>query len=183
MKIHACADTFGAVGAFIADLSSAFSSPEIDPDEDLKRRLVNEPTVISRAKDEGDILTGTEVSQSVQFTHAYTPKGSIDESAFRKPPEIGLAADMIYDDLPTNLDYLDESFGAAAGLRELTDDDFDEFDTTEIDARNVSVTNSSIGIISSVGGETIKLLDEEGINIIEDYYDTLPREVVEDRPE
>ena len=90
---------------------------------------------------------------------------------------------MIYDDLPTNLDYLDESFGAAAGLRELTDDDFDEFDSEEIDARNVTVSNASTGVISSVGGETIKLLEEDGIQIVEEYYDTLPREVIQDRPE
>jgi autophagy-related protein 2 len=121
--------------------------------------------------------------KGISPTHAHALTGSLDEAAFSKPPEIGPAPDMIYDDLPTNLDYLDESFGAAAGLRELTDDDFDEFDTTEIDARNVSVSESSTGIISSVGGETIKLLEEDGINIIEDYYDTLPREVVEDRPE
>jgi autophagy-related protein 2 len=35
---------------------------------------------------------------------------------------------MSYDDLPTNLDHLDESFGTAAGLREMRDDDLDDED-------------------------------------------------------
>lgn len=79
---------------------------------------------------------------------------------------------MIYDDLPTNLDYLDESFGAAAGLRELTDEDLDEFD--EPDMVSLAANRST--------GETIKIFDQDGINIIEDYYDSVPREAIEDRP-
>jgi autophagy-related protein 2 len=89
---------------------------------------------------------------------------------------------MIYDDLPTNLDYLDESFGAAAGLRELTDDDLDEFDIRDIATPSVPVASAGTGIISSVGGETIRVLRPEGLNIVEGYYDDLPRETVEERP-
>jgi len=107
--------------------------------------------------------------------------GSIDESAFRKPPEIGPTPDMIYDDLPTNLDYLDESFGTAAGLRELTDDDLDEFDIRDI-ANPIAPVSANTRVVSSVGGETIKMLSEDGIKIIDDYYDTLPRENIDERP-
>ena len=42
---------------------------------------------------------------------------SLDEDAFRRPPEVGPAPDMIYDDVPTKLEYLDVSFSASAGLR------------------------------------------------------------------
>ena len=114
--------------------------------------------------------------------HSSNLTSSLDESAFKSPPEIGPTPDMIYDDLPTNLDYLDESFGAAAGLRELTDDDLDEFDIRDIAAPSEQVKQASTGVISSVGGETIRILQPEGINIVEGYYDDLPREAVEDRP-
>ena len=53
---------------------------------------------------------------------------SVEDLAFKVIPEIGPSGDLIQDDLPTNLDYLDESFGSAAGLRELRDEDLDEFD-------------------------------------------------------
>jgi autophagy-related protein 2 len=100
---------------------------------------------------------------------------SIDEYAFRAIPEVG-TADLIDDDLPTNLDYLDESFGAAAGLRELRDDDLDEFDVEEAATNRTtpSLDQQQTGIISRIGGETIKMLVPEGIHIVENYFDSLP---------
>jgi autophagy-related protein 2 len=85
---------------------------------------------------------------------------------------------MINDDLPTNLDYLDESFGTAAGLRELRDDDLDDFDTKEQEIGQMTPTTSAaqLGIISKIGGETIKILRPEGIQIIDNYFDYLPSE-------
>ncbi|KAF6765267.1 hypothetical protein DFP72DRAFT_870567 [Ephemerocybe angulata] len=161
LRIHACADTFASVGAFVGDLSGHFKTE----DTDTPHLRVPEPAVLSPTTPDGSTLTG-----------------SIDDLAFRKVPEIGPTPDMIYDDLPTNLDYLDESFGAAAGLRELTDDDLDEFDIRDIAPPTAPVTTSSTGVVSSVGGETIKILHGEGINIIEDYYDHLPRETIDERP-
>jgi autophagy-related protein 2 len=84
---------------------------------------------------------------------------------------------MIYDDLPTNLDYLDESFGTAAGLREMRDDDLDDFDDDDdVDIPPVIPTQGvqQTGIISKVGGETIKMLRPEGIQTIENYFDNIP---------
>lgn len=83
---------------------------------------------------------------------------------------------MINDDLPANLDYLDESFGAAAGLRELRDDDLDEFDLEDAEKGRVTPTQGApqLGIISNVGGETIKLL--QPLDIVDNYFDTLPPE-------
>jgi autophagy-related protein 2 len=105
----------------------------------------------------------------------YRP-ASVDEHAFRTAPEVGTAPDMINDDLPTNLDYLDESFGTAAGLRELTDDDLDEFDIGDVGTGppNFSLGTQQEGIISRVGGETIKMLSPDGIHIIENFFETLP---------
>jgi autophagy-related protein 2 len=83
---------------------------------------------------------------------------------------------MINDDLPSNLDYLDASFGTAAGFRELRDEDLDEFDVKDIPTSGIS----SAGIVSSVGGETIRVLGERGIHIVEHYFDTLPPDSVDD---
>jgi autophagy-related protein 2 len=82
---------------------------------------------------------------------------------------------MIYDDLPTNLDYLDESFGTAAGLREMRDDDLDDFDDEDVDIPVMPTQGvQQTGVISKVGGETIKMLRPEGIQTIENYFDTIP---------
>ena len=103
---------------------------------------------------------------------------SVDEHAFMQIPEVGPAPDMIYDDLPTNLDYLDESFGTAAGLRELRDDDLDDFDDEDVEISPAKATQgvTQTGIISKIGGETIKMLCQE-IQIIENYFDNLPPEL------
>jgi autophagy-related protein 2 len=96
--------------------------------------------------------------------------GSLDENAFNAAPEVGATPDMIQDDLPSNADYLDESYGAAAGFRELRDDDFDEFDVGDIPVSS----NSMSGVISSIGGETIRVLTEGGIHPVQHYFNTLP---------
>jgi autophagy-related protein 2 len=112
--------------------------------------------------------------------HACVKKfaASVDEGAFKRIPELGPTPDMIGDDLPTNPDYLDESFGTAAGFRELYDgdvEDFEEEDIIGIDPVPVTRTLQP-GIISSVKGETIKMLRSEGISVIEHFFDTLPPE-------
>jgi autophagy-related protein 2 len=92
-------------------------------------------------------------------------------------PEVGPPPDLISDDLPTNLDYLDASFGTAAGLRELRDDDLNEFDVddkADIDRIPYSVGGPKTGIVSNIGGETIRILRPEGIRIVENYFDNLP---------
>jgi autophagy-related protein 2 len=106
------------------------------------------------------------------------PIATVEEHAFQRAPEVGPAPDMIYDDLPSNLDYLDESFGTAAGLRELRDDDLDDFDREDLAefnrASGAGLPQS--GIISNVGGETIKIFRTEGLHIVENYFDILPPE-------
>ncbi|THU88398.1 hypothetical protein K435DRAFT_969064 [Dendrothele bispora CBS 962.96] len=131
LRLHLCADTMAAVSLFINDLVSVFNPPPQEYAPKPKRR----PVVISEDQ------------------HASSIMSSIDDLAFKKVPEIGPAPDMIYDDLPTNMDFLDESYGAAAGLRELDDDDFNDFPGED---------------------ETIRMLRPEGLRIVEHHFDNLP---------
>jgi autophagy-related protein 2 len=92
---------------------------------------------------------------------------------------------MIYDDLPSNPDYLDVSFGAAAGLRELDDDDLDMDDQSQSEQMGgtyLSSHSGDKGVISSVGGETIRLRDANGLHIVENFFSTLPA-LVEPSPQ
>jgi len=82
---------------------------------------------------------------------------------------------MIYDDLPTNPEYLDESFGSAAGLREFSDDELEDLEDPcdEFDTKNIEFMEIKPGGTSSHNGETIKVYSE-GINVLEEYYENLP---------
>ncbi|KZV69486.1 hypothetical protein PENSPDRAFT_481043 [Peniophora sp. CONT] len=162
VRVHLCADTGAALGAFFTDLASAFKTDE----------PMIEEAVAPASRVPEDVSVAPKVARSQELMH------SVDEAAFRTAPEVGAAPDMIADDLPVNMDYLDESFGAAAGLRELTEDDMDEFDATytpDIDANDPS-------IISRVGGETIRLLEPEGIDVVENHFNTLPA-ITEELPQ
>jgi autophagy-related protein 2 len=97
---------------------------------------------------------------------------SVEDLTFKRMPELGPPPDMITDDLPTNMYYLDDSFGPAAGLREICDDDLDEFDTDDMSAPGSDDPN----VISRAGGETIKILDSKGLEIVEDYFLNIPAE-------
>ncbi|KAI0928435.1 hypothetical protein AcW1_005680 [Taiwanofungus camphoratus] len=153
IRLHLCADTTTALTAFVADLSTVFSSPSHSQPTPRRRR--SEPARLSEASHSSQGLLS-----------------SLDEHAFRQLPEVGAAPDMINDDLPTNVDYLDESFGTAAGLRELSDDEFDEFGFDSSEAAQVGRSDHQ-GVVSSFGGETIRMLRPEGIRMVPNYYDTL----------
>ncbi|KAL0581534.1 autophagy-related protein 2 [Marasmius crinis-equi] len=160
LRLHICADTMAAVTAFIDDLVSTFSPPSTDPPPRRRKR----PTVISESQEE----------------QASNMMSSIDDLAFKRIPQIGPAPDMIYDDLPTNPDYLDESFGAAAGLRELRDEDLDDFDDSYIGPVTSVEEAQRPGLISKFGGETIRMLRPEGLHTVENYFDHLPPETTDD---
>lgn len=99
---------------------------------------------------------------------------TLDENAFKRlAPALSHDPDMIEDDLPTNPDYIDASYGSAAGVRDLTDEDLNEFDDGDYGGRRTP-TQGDRGVVSITGGETIKMLIHEGLNIIEGYYDNLP---------
>ena len=99
---------------------------------------------------------------------------TLDENAFRRlAPALSHDPDMVEDDLPTNTDYIDASYGSAAGVRDLTDEDLDAFDDGDLGGRRTP-TQGDRGVVSITGGETIKMLTQDGLNIIEGYYDNLP---------
>ncbi|KAI5899365.1 uncharacterized protein SCHCODRAFT_02483354 [Schizophyllum commune H4-8] len=153
LRLHLCADTGAAMGAFFQDLAAQFKPPEAEKPPKVRARpsMVGEQTLSKSAL-------------------------AIDEQVYRRVPELGPAPDLIADDLPTNPDYLDESFGAAAGFRELRDDDLEDFDDEGEEIPVYAPTGSQAGVIARAGGETIKMLRPEGINIVENYFDTLPPE-------
>ncbi|SJL00469.1 uncharacterized protein ARMOST_03782 [Armillaria ostoyae] len=157
LRLHLCADTLGELIAFVGDLTSAFNPPTERQEIKPKRR----PAMISE-----------------QPSSRQNLMSSIDDLAFKRVPDVGPAPDMIYDDLPTNLDYLDESFSAAAGLRELRDDDLEDFDNEGTDETQTP-DDQRVGIVSKVGGETIKMLRPEGIHPVEHYFDNLQPETVD----
>lgn len=79
---------------------------------------------------------------------------------------------MISDDLPSNLEYIDASFGAAAGLRELTEEDLEE-DYVGTLPREVKPSQANQPLVSVYGGETVTML-VPALDIVEDYFDNLP---------
>ncbi len=176
-----------ALGAFIGDLSSAFKPPaaefvaltSISASTDIRSRSFEpktkrEPANVSQKAVSSRGLLGKlhHLCCALKMLRLRARLASLDEQAFRRLPEVGAAPDMIDDDLPTNPDYLDEHFGAAAGLRELSDDEFDESDPDSPSV--VPDVETPAGVTSAFGGETIRMLRPDGIHVVENYFDTLP---------
>ncbi|KAJ7449880.1 hypothetical protein FB451DRAFT_1052586 [Mycena latifolia] len=152
LRLHICADSLTAVTEFAKALASSFKPLN---DEEFIPKPKPAPAVVSPPKSHEALMA------------------SVDDLAFKRVPEVGPPPDMINDDLPTNMDYLDESFGAAAGLRELRDEDLDDFDVDD-NLDRTSTTSGAPGIVSKVGGETVKMLRPEGLHIVEHHFDNLP---------
>lgn len=159
LEVHLCADTAGELAAFLGDVGSVFS-PKTPVEAPPPRKRV---TVLAPPKI--DLMA------------------SIEDLAFAHAPQVGPAADMINDDLPTNPEYLDESFGAAGGLRELLPEDLDDFPEGEDYAPSTLLAASAgEGLISKIGGETIRMLRPGRINIEENHFNTLPAEAIDSDP-
>lgn len=148
LRIRLCADTLGAFTGFLSHLAPNAKDAETDGPSDIASRVSG-----TLGMDDNQRLTG-----------------SLDEHAFRRVPEVGSIADMISDDLPANLDYLDASFGTAAGLRELRDDDLEDFNTEEQSGRTTPVPGET-GVVSNVGGETVRIFKR--FSFTEHYFDTI----------
>ncbi|KZT09510.1 uncharacterized protein LAESUDRAFT_756466 [Laetiporus sulphureus 93-53] len=154
-RLHLCADTMTALAAFVSDISAAFAEPDVSREPSMNKRKA--PMKLSES---------TSPSRGLL--------SSLDEEAFRRLPEVGSAADMIEDDLPTNANYLDESFGAAAGLRELDDEEFNESATGQEGSYGVAGGGSQqFGRAFYTRNETIKMLRPERLRIIEHHFDTI----------
>ena len=171
LRLHLCADTIATLSAFIGHLSAPFKK---QPDPSYASSLTR--LIYSKMHSR---ISQAPVPRPAPMTISedeHVQKGllsSLDEDAFKTLPEVGAAPDMINDDLPNNPDYLDESFGAAAGFREIEDDEFDEEDIPVPDA-------NAEGVVSSVGGETIRMLSDSGIKIAEHHFDNLPPDALDD---
>jgi autophagy-related protein 2 len=75
-------------------------------------------------------------------------------------PTMPTESDLINDDLPTNRDFIDASLGPVAAFRELSDNESDPSDSVEF------------------GAAKGRILHPMGIQIIEDYFRSLPPEDV-----
>ncbi|KAF8602843.1 hypothetical protein BDV93DRAFT_494104 [Ceratobasidium sp. AG-I] len=125
-------------------------------------------------------------------TNLYPLLGELDEDTFRRDPELGFTPDMIDDDLPTNPDYLDESFGADAGVMDFSEDElvgestdegemsesmFDSHADIQSDIRKSTRLAESVSQATDLGdntrGETIRMLIPDDIQIVEDYFETI----------
>lgn len=89
--------------------------------------------------------------------------GSLEEDTFRRLPSFISDADFIADDLPRNVDYLETH------RQEGQPEAFNAFETVDLEGSAAPRR----GIVSEVDGETIRLLDPDGLQIVEDYWSTL----------
>ena len=139
VKVTACADSLAYLGPFFADLA------KIAPAEHI----------------------GDEVKSPLSLEEDIDVFASVDDDAFNQIPDLISGADLIEDDLPTNLDYLDQTArhtdnsAVKSGGETLR-----SWQTTEGDQ------NSRLN--SEVNGETVKVLYHEPFELDEDYWDTLP---------
>lgn len=92
---------------------------------------------------------------------------SIDEDAFNRIPDMISGADLIEDDLPTNLDYLDHATRRVEVNKDRsTGETLRSWQATgegDFDAR----------LNSEVNGETIKILYDQPFEMDEQYWDRL----------
>lgn len=150
LYITLCTDSMLAVGAFISEFSNTISPPTPDS-----------PT---QARREGPVLRRDAESNMAS---------SLDEHAFARPPEFTADADMIRDNLPLNTEYLEDSFGAAAGFRDLTEDDLEDFsDPEDTEAAYAQSSNAPRG----AAHEAIRILDSLWVRPVEYYFDNMTPE-------
>ncbi|KZV84269.1 hypothetical protein EXIGLDRAFT_727477, partial [Exidia glandulosa HHB12029] len=159
LSLHACADTINAVAGFGAAFAKAVSPPDDPSDAAPAPKPPNVHSLHRRARRGDDIMA------------------SVDDNAFRRLPAVGSAPDLIDDDLPRNMNYVDVAYGTAAGLVALSDDGEDDEDGSYLVRQPPPAT--APGIVSEYGGETIRILDPIGINIIDDYFENLPPDLDE----
>ncbi|BEJ01025.1 hypothetical protein CcaverHIS631_0508820 [Cutaneotrichosporon cavernicola] len=137
MRVTACADSFATLGALAGDLSKLFPAPP-EPPVPPKRTMALEKSI--------DVFA------------------SVDLNAFGQAPDVIAGADMIDDDLPTNLDYLDHAAGAKAAVDRHTGESLRSWETPD----------EAPHIQNDLGGGTIKILMQEPFDEEPDYWNSLP---------
>jgi len=142
VKVTACADSFASLGALAGDLAKlAPQKPEPATDAPKKPR----PMALDQTID---------------------VFASVDMSAFGQAPDIVSGADMIEDDLPTNLDYLDHAARqhmSAPRTDKRTGETLRSWETTD-DADHITEGHHA----------TIKVFMPEAFEQDAGYWDNLP---------
>lgn len=88
---------------------------------------------------------------------------SVDPAAFRLASSVNELPEYVDDDVPTNLEYLADALQQGSAP------------STPTRTQRSGIGSQSEGeVISDVGGETIRMFDLKGLQILDDYL-TVPR--------
>ncbi|ORX39665.1 hypothetical protein BD324DRAFT_648300 [Kockovaella imperatae] len=137
VKVTACADSLASMGDLVADIG----------------------TSLAREKPPAVIPAAMSMSQSIDVF------ASVDEEAFHRMPDVAYGADLIEDDLPTNLEYLDETSHRQPKTKRSPDEDL----IASALESSVLETNRA-----PVNGETIRILVDDPFDQEPDYWNDLP---------
>jgi autophagy-related protein 2 len=152
IRVAACADSLASLGPLAADLAKLAPKPVPEPSSTTSEHPPS-------AKDKGK-RRATALEQTIDVF------ASIDLDAFGQPPvDIGAGADMIEDDLPTNLDYLDTAarqHAAAPRVDRKTGETLRSWETTD-DVMHIAE-----------GGATIKVFLPDAFEDAPGYWDAMP---------
>nr|XP_031857747.1 uncharacterized protein CI109_006842 [Kwoniella shandongensis]KAA5524819.1 hypothetical protein CI109_006842 [Kwoniella shandongensis] len=108
-------------------------------------------------------VTADHVRSPISMDQSINIFASVDEDAFNRIPDIVAGADMIEDDLPHNLDYLDHATRRSANIPS----------TDSITGESLRAWQSADGE-GEIGAETIKILLREAFDMEVDYWESLP---------
>ncbi|GMK55469.1 hypothetical protein CspeluHIS016_0205250 [Cutaneotrichosporon spelunceum] len=138
VRVTVCADSFATLGALAGDMSKLFPAPPAPPVPSKRTMALDQPI---------DVFA------------------SVDLNAFGQEPDVISGADMIDDDLPTNLDYLDHAAGAKAPAVDRH---------TGESLRSWETPDEAPHIQNDLGGGTIKIHTQEPFGEDADYWNSLP---------
>lgn len=95
----------------------------------------------------------------------------MDDEAFRQLPDLTSGLDLVEDDLPRNLDYLDATSGRQTRSTDKAPRESMRSWETEHDEGDMAANSA---FAAEVKGETIKVLVDGPVQLIDNYWDSLP---------
>ncbi|KAL1411170.1 autophagy-related protein 2 [Vanrija albida] len=141
VRVTACADSLSSLGTLAGDMGKLVPAKSVVKTSPPRRHMSLDQTI--------DVFA------------------SVDLDAFGQAPEIVSGADMIEDDLPTNLDYLDN-----AARQSKTAPKVDR--VTGESLRSWESTDDEVLVHGDVRGGTVRILMTEPFEEEPNYWDTLP---------